>query len=593
MQLGSVPAITSGGVQFAASGADGNGVASTIDLSGLTTFSPDRQSSLSVSGGGVILGNAGLTSLAQVNLTLSGSGSLPTGNLTSYNHGSVNVSGQALDLGKVQTSTGSSFVVGAGVTQSLPQLTSYAAGGTMGSTVYLQANGAGSVLDLSAVQTFSGKTTWYELHVQASSGGRVQLGSVPAITSGGVQFAASGADGNGVASTIDLSGLTTFAPDRQSSLSVSGGGVILGNAGLTSLAQVNLTLSGSGSLPTGNLTSYNHGSVNVSGQALDLGKVQTSTGSSFVVGAGVTQSLPQLTSYAAGGTMGSTVYLQANGAGSVLDLSAVQTFSGKTTWYELHVQASSGGRVQLGGVAAITSGGVQFAASGTDGDGVASTIDLSGLTTFAPDRQSSMSVSGGGVILGNAGLTSLAQVNLTLSGSGSLPTGNLTSYNHGSVNVSGQALDLGKVQTSTGSSFVVGAGVTQSLPQLTSYAAGGTMGSTVYLQANGAGSVLDLSAVQTCPALLVPARMWWTTTRTAPRTFWWEQQTESSGCTSARRRRTLRPPKTSTMARQAASILTCLAWISPPRRPISARQPAKPIRRIQRRSTSPWRLANR
>ena len=416
-----------------------------------------------------------LTSAAGLNIT---SGSLTVnapstidGELSMNSGTSLVAAGAGASLAANGTTTADAANLSAldGGKLSLPKLTSYAGSDYHGAT--LQASGSGSVLDLSHVITFSGG--YYEVVVQANSGGRVTLGGISTITSGGTSFTANGTD-----STIDLSGLTELA---HSTMSVSGGGRILGNSGLLSLDYVDLALDGpTSALPTAQLTSFGNGTISVNGAALDLGNLATASGISVNLSGGVTQSLPKLTSYA--GASNRSDFLLASGTESVLDLSHMIAFSGSN--YGIAVLASSGGRVKLGGISTITSGVTSFTANGTD-----STIDLSGLTELA---HSTMSVSGGGQILGNSGLLSLDYVDLALDGpTSALPTAQLTSFSNGRISVNGAALDLGNLATTSGISVNVSGGVTQSLPKLTSYV--GVSNRSDSLQASGTESVLDLS----------------------------------------------------------------------------------------------------
>ena len=258
----------------------------------------------------------------------------------------------------------------------------------------LQASGAGSVLDLPTLQTINGPTTALGngnfLTIRAQQGGRVNLAGVNTIidaylgggsTSMGIQIFA-----DGMNSVVDLSGLQQFLGTEQYSASAS-------------LMQV----SNGGQILVPNL-SY-------------------ASGLSLYVSDGLTFSLPALTNYDTGYYQSCT--LQASGAGSVLDLPALQTINGPTTALGngnfLTIRAQQGGRINLAGVNTIidvylgggsTSMGIQIFA-----DGMNSAVDLSGLQEFLGSgiySDSLMSQANGGLILLNSN-TVYESVNLSLS----------------------------------------------------------------------------------------------------------------------------------------------------------------------------------
>jgi hypothetical protein len=123
--------------------------------------------------GGAFLVNSALTTLDQVRMRLQGTASLATTQFTKFTKGSIIVDGSAADfsgltdisgtdvtlthggtadLRNVASALGTSFSVSGGVVLSLQSLTSYSPATT---SVNLQADGDGSVLDLSNVTTFA------------------------------------------------------------------------------------------------------------------------------------------------------------------------------------------------------------------------------------------------------------------------------------------------------------------------------------------------------------------------------------------------------------------------------------------------------
>ena len=132
-----------------------------------------------------------------------------------------------LELPSLTNGDGSNFQVTSG-TFSLPALTSYAAG-NVGGPVTFQAQGAGSVLAIPNLARLTGNTYYnsfwgdrYSLWINALSRGRVDLGGLTDIPSGGTQFVADGAD-----SVIDVSALTSFINTNASGIEVQNEGTVL------------------------------------------------------------------------------------------------------------------------------------------------------------------------------------------------------------------------------------------------------------------------------------------------------------------------------------------------------------------------------
>ena len=146
-----------------------------------------------------------------------------------------------------------------GQTLSLPNLTSYAA--QSASVPTIQANGTGSVVDLSHLTTLSGDSFNY-LVVNALAGGEVNLSNLTS-TSGSTHFTADGA-----ASTIDLSKLPGLLSDAGSgsSLQATNGGTILDPV-LATLNQTDVTTDGTGTLATAQITTFTNGTITANGSA--------------------------------------------------------------------------------------------------------------------------------------------------------------------------------------------------------------------------------------------------------------------------------------------------------------------------------------
>ena len=434
------------------------------------------------------------------------SGSLSITSGASQVVGSLNVaSGATLSLsgsGASFTASGATTIDGAnlyasgGAVLAFPNLTSYAAQSVYYPTI--QANGTGSVVDLSHLTTLSGDTNTF-LSVNAQVGGKVNLSNLTSYTGGATFFTADGA-----ASTIDLTNLTKLAADYYKNvLQATNGGTILDPL-LTTLDHTDLTTDATSKLATAQITAFTSGTITANGGTPDYSGLTSLDGDSVSANNGAVLAFPGVTSYAAQSASYNPT-IQANGTGSVVDLSHLTTLAGGTYPY-LSVNALAGGKVNLGNLNNYTTGATLFTASGA-----ASTIDLSKLTRLFSDTyyNSGLQATNGGIILDPI-LTTLDHTDLTTDGTGTLATAQITTFTNGIATVSGGAADFSGMIDVTGSSFTlsgggtanldnaskidqasffVSGGVTLALPAATSYSAQNY--STI--QASGTGSVIDLS----------------------------------------------------------------------------------------------------
>jgi hypothetical protein len=589
VNLSAATDVTAGAAQILA-----NGPGSVVDITAMTTFNDTNGNATSsiraLDGGTVLMPN--LADLNAVNLTLDGTGTLSTNQIQFYNNGSVtatgvtadfsgatdvsgssfdvtggllslpaaaNISaasiwlrgGATADLSSAATINNASFYVYDGVTLAAPLATGYLHTGGNYVDRILQADGAGSVLDLSFVTSITGSgSTGADLFIQGLEGGSIDLGGVTEVSGGAAQILATG-----VGSVVDISVMTTFNDtngNTTSSIQALDGGAVLMPL-LTDLNGVNLTLDGTGALPTAQIVYYNNGTVtatevaadfsnavdvsgsafNITGGSVDLSSVDNlSTTSislsggatallgpsnidnaSFYVHDGVTISLPNAISYL--NTAGNYVdrYLQADGGGSVLSLPAVGTITGSgSTGADLFIQALEGGQVNLGAATDMTGGAAQVLANGPG-----SVVDISAMTTFNDtngNTTSSIRALDGGTVLMPM-LTDLNAVDLTIDGTGTLSTSQIEYYNNGTVTATTGTADFSSTIDIRGSIFNLGGGttpalgaanidnvnfyvsngVTASLPNATSYSHTGGNYADKVLEADGGGSVLGLLAV--------------------------------------------------------------------------------------------------
>ena len=349
--------------------------------------------------------------------------------------------GNFIANGPSTTATDLNLTASSGAEVAIPVLTQIAdAGFPFGS---MQANGTGSLLSLPQVTTIAFNNIF--TGVQASSGGGVDLHSLLSITSSSVNSMGMTANGG----TIDISNLAVGTSNSASiTFSLSNSGAVLWGSP-TSVSLIGLTVTGTGN-------------------TIDVSHVATATDFSVNASGGAQVALPLLTQIAdASYPFGS---MQANGAGSLVSLPQVTTIAFNNIF--TGVQASSGGRVDLHSLLSITSSGVNSMGLTANGG----TIDVSNLAVGTSNSASlNVSLSNSGVVLWGSP-TSLRLIGLTVTGT---------------VN----KIDVSHVAIATDFSVNASGGAQVALPLLTQIADSSyPFGS---MQANGAGSVLDLSHVTT------------------------------------------------------------------------------------------------
>jgi RHS repeat-associated protein len=499
-----------------------------------------------------------LTSQGDVLITGSGAGltvsalSVISGSFFVTNGASLTASGSQAILtanGNTSVNGGSLYALGGG-RLNLPALTSYAL--TERGVRTLQADGAGSVLDLSHVGTLTGITldggfrSLDAIEVRATNGGVVDLSGAtqivdPAQGDGVGRRYVISATGAGsrvklplLTALLDRNGSFIDASDLGQGVSVvevSGGGTVDVPL-LASLSFTNLVLADASSvLPVTQFTSITNGSITASGAGNDrtFDALTDVTGTSITSG-GVTVALPALTEahstsfHALGGgrlnlpaltsyalTERGVRTLQADGAGSVLDLSHVGTLTGITldggfrSLDAIEVRATNGGVVDLSGATQIVDPaqgdgvGRRYVISAT---GAGSRVKLPLLTALL-DRNGSfidasdlgqgvsvVEVSGGGTVDVPL-LASLSFTNLVLADASSvLPVTQFTSITNGSITASGAGNDrtFDALTDVMGTSIAVSGASALHLPYITAV----VFSSASQIWRTSTGGVLDL-----------------------------------------------------------------------------------------------------
>ena len=155
-------------------------------------------------------------------------------------------------------------------------------------------------------------------------------------------------------------------------------------------------------------------------------------------------------------TNASTAF-QASGAGSELSLPKLASID--MTSASIQVQALAGGSRPSCPCLAQISGGPALLES----DGTGSELNISDLASLAPPGRAGVSstvrATNGGTVTG-FGLTTLDHINLTLDGTGTIATAQITSFTNAALLLSGGTVNLPVLADADGSSFEISGGAT-------------------------------------------------------------------------------------------------------------------------------------
>ncbi len=491
-----------------------------------------------------------LASTIRASFTINGVNvSLPA--LADGSGGSFAVNGGGFSAPLLSNIDGASFFITGGSTVAILAATDYINTNGDQSTAYFRADGLGSVLDLRNVNSITGspalRTT---LNIEALNCGTVDLRGVVSIADplgGDTRGRAIRAQANGLNSLVDLTALVSFTDSAPDSVSGYPGysGLLATNSGtiqtpvvsVVSTAEILVDQAGHLSLPlletlTGSsvtdsfgrlelpalasapsssfavggtnrtypllasatrasfsingvsvsvpaLTNISGGSVSVNGGGFSAPLLSNIDGASFLIGGGSSVALLAATDYINTNGDLTTAYFRADGLGSVLDLRNVNSITGSTTLRTtLSIEALNGGKVDLRGVSNITDpigGDTRGRAVRVRADGLGSLVDLSALTSFV-DRASdtvsgfpgysSLQATNSGTILSPVlNIVNVAEILVDQTGHLSLPI--LATLTASLVTDSTGRLDLPALTTATSCSFTVG-GTNRTYPLLAS-----------------------------------------------------------------------------------------------------------------------------
>jgi len=311
---------------------------------------PGKRSIRACATQGGTLEDGSLTTLDYVNLALDNTGTISVGQITSFTDATLSLTAGSVTLSNLTDGDGANFVASGGATLSLPLLPSYT--GQVGNTPSLEATGAGSTLSLAKLTSITGGDSSFgsQAIVQALAGATLDLPALTQISRGPVTL-----ESDGTGSVVKVPDLTSFSWNlgtgfgarQNDTLQVTNSGT-LQNGSPASLSHVSLTLDGTGTLSSSQITSFTYGTLPLTSGTLTLGGLTDADGSSFLVSGGASLSLPALASYTSSPGVDPT--LQASETGSALSLAGLTTLTADTSngSSRIIVNALSGGQVGLG-----------------------------------------------------------------------------------------------------------------------------------------------------------------------------------------------------------------------------------------------------
>ena len=482
-----------------------------LDLSALPAILSNQgnTSLLSVTSGGTVLAPK-LTTFTDTDLTIDGTATVPTKQITSYTGGTITVNSGTPDFSGLTSIAGDAVYANGGAVVAFPTATALSTPASYNTTIQASgtsgSNGTGtpSEVDLSHVTSLTG-TSDNVIFFNAYSGGEVNLSHLASNPSGRNFFQVSGSG-----SVLDLSSLPSAISDQDnnSEINVSTGGTLLDPL-LTALDRTDLSVNGSATVATAQITSI--------------------TGSQVFASDGAVIAFPGLTALST--YSGANLSIQASGTSgtgtpSEVDLSHVTSLTG-TSDNVYFFNAYSGGELDLSHLASNPSGRNFFQVSGSG-----SVLDLSSLPSVVSDQDnnSEINVATGGTLLDPL-LTALMRTDLSVDGPATVATAQITSITgsqvfasdgaviafpgltalstYSGLNLSIQAsgtsgtngtgtpseVDLSHVTSLTGTSdnvyfFNAYSGGKVDLSHLASNPSGRN-----FFQVSGSGSVLDLSSL--------------------------------------------------------------------------------------------------
>lgn len=480
--------------------ADGPG--SMLDLASLTKLSadvipPTAPGEIEVTNHATLNAPV-LATLGSVNLTFDGTGTESLNQVATFAQGTLTLSGGSAILSGLTNADGSSFVASGGASLSVPNLTSYSGVGTF------EASGAGSVLSFNAL-TMLGSTpntdTAVTLQIQATAGADIEMPTLAKIAGQTVLLQADGEN-----SVLNVSALAVFrndGADAASQIEVTNG-ASFNDADLTTLNGVGITLDGTGSISLKQISTFTLGSISWASGTASLDSLVDADGSGFLVSGGAEITIPALNAYVATNPLSTPAVFKATDANSVLSFPSLATMSANgnnvsTPVLRLEVAAMAGGDIEFPALTSISHGPIEL-----DTDGKNSVLNISALVTFTGSStaggalvQSSIQVTQGGT-LEDPVLRTLNSVVVTLDGTGNASLAQISTNLLGGVQLLGGTVVLSGLTNGDGSQFEAMNGASLTVPAVTTYA--GPIDQGAGFAAEGVNSVLSFPALRSVAA---------------------------------------------------------------------------------------------
>lgn len=457
------------------------------------------------------------------------SGTVPDfSNLTELTNIRMEVNGLQPDFPLLANVDNSSFILINGAQLSLPLVTSYR--NPIRSSVEWSANGADSRLTMANLLSLEGHQ-WVGINtdILALGGGEIHLPALAVVPDGAVWFRA-----DGVGSLIELSSLESFHGffwNTRSGFAAQNGGE-LATPMLSTVTNADFTFDPTGTFSTGQISTWDGGAIAIDTIGADFGALTGLTrvrlslsgitqvfpllanidSSSLLLTAGAQLELPLVTAYE--NATRESAELSADGADSLLSLPNLVTLTGhRNININTDILARNGGKVLLPGLTEVPDGAVWFSATGAD-----SLVDVSALTRFSGyfwQTRSGFAASSGGEVA-NAALVELNAADLNLDSGGSLQINQIESWTGGGtlntngvdatfpalhtlnqvdVIIDGNAVSFPQLSNINGSGFHVSGGSVLTLDQVTSYAQ--PVRRTAVITATGEGSAIHFPALTT------------------------------------------------------------------------------------------------
>lgn len=440
----------------------------------LAAFSPPSGSFsyLGAYAGGVVTIASGLTTLDRVQLEVEDAG-FPTAQLTSLKHSRLYVYGGSPSFANVTTleTTGITAQYDANVVMS--GITTIPASDSV--DMYFDAAYGPANLSFPNLVSVA-KQNPYRIHFRAFNDGTVSIPLLTSLAAGNADLTAYN-DGKILAPL-----LASFTPPSgsYSIIAAFAGGSITVAPTLTTLDGVQLEVEGTG-FPLAQLTSFKHAQLYVYGGMHTLNNLTEFASAGISVQNDAVVVMPGITTIPAAEV--NDVFFDAGFGGTTLNpslsLPNLVTVARQDP-LRIHFRAFYGGTVSLGSLTSLAAGNAELSAYGTG------TIDAPLLVNLSPPTGSSSNIyaSDNSKIQVAAGLTQLDRTDLAVDSLSSFPVGQLTSFKHARMDISGGALAFVLLSELTDSSVFVSGTANVTMPAIVSMSAAGSFNGS-YFQAAG------------------------------------------------------------------------------------------------------------